>query len=283
MERASLSSGAAAVLPLSVAAAAFRGLEDGARAAEAGSRLIRIRFSHTLEQLFEELLGDFFSLTGPDESVRSFRLVLSEADDAGPKALRAGGTGDLIRYARRFVDRAESGHWDHLSRWSSRAVSLVSSPEARAGLFLFEAWLNYRAGNSSKAAGEIEAALRALKAARPSPFSAEWEGLLHYDAGLLFTLPHNASMAELQKATLHFRDALFAWERAGSLPEPARERLAETYRRLARDHTEGFPALREHYENQAFQALTGLEPQLPRAQVVKRKGAGSRWLPRFWK
>ena len=288
MECASRLAGAAAVLPLSCAAMAFRSLQDGVRAAEAGSRLIQIRFSHALEQLFEELLGDFFTEAGPQESTRYFRLVLSEAEDLGCKTVKDEEVNDIVRYARRFVDRAETGHWDHLARWSSRATASARSPEARAGLHLFEAWLRWLRRDFGRASREIEKALRTFRTDREEePDALHWEktGRLHYYAGIALTLPPTASMGELHKATLHFRDARTDWDRAGSDSQPARKFLAHTYRLLARDHTEGNPSLKEHFEDQAFQALLDLEPPLPRAQVVRRtrNAAHIGWISRLWR
>ncbi|HSA59326.1 MAG TPA: hypothetical protein VLJ37_06535 [bacterium] len=290
MEQASRTSGAASILPLSVAAAAFRNLQDGVRASEAGSRLIKVRFSHALEQLFEELLGDFFSEAGPEESARYFRLVLSEAEDLGGKTVPDKDVNDMVRYARRFVDRAETGHWDHLARWSLAldAAASAFSPEARAGLHLFEAWLQWLRRDFDRAPRQIENALRALRTDRgEEPVAFHWEkaGRLHYNAGLTLTLSPTAPMGELQKAALHFHDAGACWDRAGSPSQPARKLLAQTYRRLAQQHTEGNPALRIHFEKQAFQALMDPEPLLPEARVVRRprRSGYFSWLPRSWR
>ena len=92
-------------------------------------------------------------------------------------------------------------------------------------------------------------------------------------------------MGDLHKAALHFHDARADWDRAGSDSQPARKFLAHTYRLLARDHTEGNPSLKEHFEDQAFQASMDLEPALPEARVVQRRGKPGNlsWLPRLWR
>lgn len=309
MEQASRTSGASAVVPLSVAAAAFRRLQDGVRAAEAGSRLIQVRFCHALEQLFEQLLGEFqygleaafeslapgsekwaLDLAGPGDSIRYFRLVLAEAEDLEGVPLKDEETSDILRYARRFVDRAECGRWDDLIRWSvsRHPMAAAISPGARAGLHLFEAWLQLGRLRFERVSGEIEEALRALQTnhgTEPVPFSWEKSGHLHYYAGVALSLPPAASMGELQKAALHFHDSRSSWDRAGRPSQAARELQAQTYRRLARDHTEGNPALRAHFEKQASRVSMDPEPFLPEARVVRRprRSGYFSWLPRFWR
>jgi hypothetical protein len=288
LDQASRSSGASAVIPLSVAAAAFRDLQDGVRAAEAGSRLVRVRFCHALGQLFEELLGDFFSESGPADSASYFRLVLAEAEDLTPSDVRDQTLHDLIRYSRRFVDRAETGQWDHLSRWSSRAREDADSPTAQAGLQLLEGWIDVKNRKYKRAAREIEGALKALRplaGTEPAAVHREKTGRLHYYAGIVLISDPKASMDTLQRAALHFHDARRDWDQAGGDAQPARKFLVITYDRLARDHTQNNPLLKEHFENLAFQFSMDLEPDLPEARVVQRprRTGYFSWLPRLWR
>jgi len=284
MQRTSLSSGVTAVVPLSVAAAAFRSLQDGVRAADAGSRLIRIRFNFALEKLFEELLGSFFEESGPAEAARYFYLVISDADDAGNQAVAAGKVGDLVRYARRFADRADSGRLEQLAGWSSRLTGSTLSSEALAGAYLLDAWLSLQDHQPGPCANFIEEGLRHLRVNEDEVLHFEEKaGQLHFHAGIALLTNMKASMGEIQRAALHLRDAWAHWDRAEIDTRPARKFLSYAYRRLAHEHTQGNDALRTHFENQALQATLMLPPQLPQARVVRKTPQRAGWISRLWK
>jgi len=291
MDQAAQTSGGAMILPLVTALDAFRTLQDGAGAARAQSLLVGVRFTYALEQLFEEIMDGFesglydpfASAAGPKKSVQYFRLVLEEAevpffDESQDKPLAT-----LLRFARRFIDRAETGQWAHLKGWASSIASATSSggahafsPEARAGLHLFEAWLALTRQEFAQVTEELLCAIRLIPRERG--------GRLHYFAGLSFILPPDASMNELHRATAHFRDARNALEAEGQTTHWIRQLLATTYERLARHHTEGNPILRGHFEDQAFQALMNLDPVLPQARVITWADKNRRgWWSRLWR
>jgi hypothetical protein len=304
MELASGATGATAVIHLCTAEDLFRRLQDGASAAATRSLLIRTRVAVACEGLLHALVTRFESdledacqtppaaheshprRDGPKEAVPYFRLVLEEARSLSAEEKWNYRLDRLLQAVHQFVQKAEARLWDQMGSWPSLLLALntAATPEARAGLHLFGAWLKLRKRDFSHAVEDLGAALRLLPRNEGLPRDHEIAGRLHYFMGFLLTLSPEATMKNLQDACLHFRDARTSFERAGQGAEWLRHLLARTYERLARDHTEGNPLLRTHYEDQAFQARMSLEPPLPMARVIVRPEKGNRgWWSRLWR